>query len=239
MKMKKNPQIRKPQKQMGAKAKIEEANYFLQELRRANQNVFHYYFSAFLSAWRSVLDVMLFDFAQMYSLGFDDNARINDEGFEIAARATKQREALRFITWWRQQRQRISKSPLYRARNNLVHRGVSPLTYSFPLVPDSSLPPPNSLVVKTLPVLVRFRKHGILLSGNAINGLKIPDTARKGIKSEFVFEDFPTRNAVDVCKEAFDKMNGIVNIATRRYWQPKKEKHSSGTRTTIQIVKEK
>jgi hypothetical protein len=34
-----------------------------------NEDEFHFILSAFLSAWRSVLDVMLYDFADHYKIG--------------------------------------------------------------------------------------------------------------------------------------------------------------------------
>jgi len=224
---------------MGAEDKIEEANYFLRRLCRARPEVFHYYLSAFLSSWRSVLDVMLYDFAQLYSLGFDSRNRIDDEGFEIAARATKQREALSFLDWWRRQFEHVSKSPLYRARNMIIHRGTSPLTHSFPLTPIASLPPSNHLVIETIPVRIRFLKNGIMISGKAVKSLKFPNRPRKRIKVEAVFEDVPTRKATDVCKEALDQMKSIIGVAERDYWRPKEKRKSALAKTTIQVVRER
>jgi hypothetical protein len=237
---KKRSPIRASEEQMGAKEKIKEADYFLRQLYRARSNAFLYHISAFLSAWRSVLDVMLFDFAQMYSLGFDSKDRIDDEGFEIAARATKQKKALGFLAWWRRQIEHVSKSPLYRARNMIVHRGISPLTYAFPLGPLASFPPSNRLVIETIPVRVRFIKDGFTLTPKSIGPLKFLHPPIKGVSQiEAVFEDFPTRKAADVCKEALDQMRSIVEIAEREYWRPKQKKKFAETMTTIRLVRKK
>jgi len=237
--------IRISGEQMGAKEKIKEADYFLRRLHRAQPEVFPYYISAFLSAWRSVLDVMLFDFAQMYSLGFDSKDRIDDEAFEIAARATKRKEALGFLVWWRRQLEHFSRNPLYRARNMIVHRGVSPLTSAFPLYPLASFPPSGRLVVETVPVHIRFLKDGLILSGKSIEALarEFITPQRKVVKFRAaihpVFEEFPARKVSDVCREALDQMRSAVEIAERDYWRPKKKMKSTGTRTTIQLVREK
>ncbi|MGA3109913.1 MAG: hypothetical protein ABSD99_10795 [Candidatus Bathyarchaeia archaeon] len=237
----KRAQGRISEPQIGAKEKIEEASYFLRRLNRVRPGVIGYYLSAFLSAWRSVLDVLLFDFAQMYSLGFDSKDRVDDEGFEIAARAMKQKEALRFLAWWRRQLEHVSNSPLYRARNMIIHRGRSPLHLSFPLTPPASLPPSNRLVIEKIPVRVRFlkgKRKGMILTGKGIRSIKLPPQP-KWVKIELVFEDFPTRKVTDVCEEAFKKMKSIVEIAERDFWRPKEKKESAEVRTTIQVVRDK
>ena len=124
---------------MRAGRKLDEAKYFLKVLRQlektgyvwkpARREAFHHNLSAFIVAWRSVVDVMLFDFAELYSLGFDPRDRITDSTFEVAAKALRHHEALKFLAWWRQKIRRLKKNPLYRRRDMIVHRGTPPATY--------------------------------------------------------------------------------------------------------------
>jgi hypothetical protein len=57
---------------VNTRTKFAEAKYFLDVLPQManNPDGFYYNLSAFLTAWRSTLDVMLYDLAEHFSLGF-------------------------------------------------------------------------------------------------------------------------------------------------------------------------
>jgi hypothetical protein len=108
--------------------KLREAQYFLEALLQTNFNKrdeFHYNLSAFLSAWRSILDVMLYDFAEIFKIGLIRENKMFHESFEKAASATRNTRASEFIKWWRKKKEvsSLSNNILWRMRPEIVHRG--------------------------------------------------------------------------------------------------------------------
>jgi len=213
---------------MRARKKLDEAAYFLNALKRTDTEAFDYNLSAFLCAWRSILDVMLFDFAEKYSLGFSPEALLTEDKFRRAAEALGKKEASEFLAWWKTMLARISTSPLYRKRNMVVHR----------LYPET---------VYTIPIPIALSHHfqdadektAFLIQAETQKGEKILMTTspkiiadRDALKEAHVeqigrfvakvggpsFDDFPERAAKDVCQQAFDDMRRIVETAERDYW---------------------
>jgi hypothetical protein len=108
--------------------KLREAEYFLEALRQTNFNKrdeFHYNLSAFLTAWRSILDVMLYDFAELFKIGLTRENKMFPESFEKAARTSRNTRALEFIKWWKKEKEvsSLSNNILWRMRSENVHRG--------------------------------------------------------------------------------------------------------------------
>jgi len=80
---------------MDTRDKLEEAQYFLNSLRdEEDPNRFNYNLSAFLGAWRSVLDIMLYDLAEVWTLGLTREDRITDNEFSVAAKALNYSDAI-------------------------------------------------------------------------------------------------------------------------------------------------
>jgi hypothetical protein len=100
-------------REMMAKTKLAEAEYFFSAVKRTlhDPDKLCYNLSAFLSAWRSVPDVMLYDFAWRYSLGFTEEDRLTPHEFRIAARLLKRLQALEFLEWWNRRCEKIRTSP--------------------------------------------------------------------------------------------------------------------------------
>lgn len=74
--------------------RLEEARYFCVRLSEAkNDDEFHFNLSAFLNAWRSILDTMLYDFTEHYSLGFSREDELDDKEFTAVATALKNTRA--------------------------------------------------------------------------------------------------------------------------------------------------
>ncbi|MFA5364916.1 MAG: hypothetical protein WC325_07025 [Candidatus Bathyarchaeia archaeon] len=106
--------------------KLMEAEYFLEILLQTDFNKrdeFHYNLSAFLSAWRSIFDIMLYDFAEIFKIGLSRESKIYDESFALAAHNTQNTQALGFIKWWRKKVNNLSKNRLWDMRPEIVHRG--------------------------------------------------------------------------------------------------------------------
>ena len=100
--------------------KLKEANYFLskvlspEEDPMENPEVFQYNLSAFLSAWRSVFDIMLYDYALKFfpSLTRDDYIKL--DSFRLAAKAQNHEEASSFIKWYDKKFRFLKNNPLWK-----------------------------------------------------------------------------------------------------------------------------
>jgi len=200
---------------MESRKKLEEAHYFLDKLRAVAQNSdeFMYMLSAFLNAWRSVLDVMLYDYAEKYSLGLTREDRITDHEFGIAAKVLNCTGALHFLRWWRQQRSSFQRNPLWRKRILVVHRGYPPITQTLQLYVAESLALSSTFTVSgaTPPIHIESEAS----SAGAIQ----TEMHRPNRHAETYFKDLPDRSVVDYCQQAFDKMKEIVETAEREFYE--------------------
>ncbi|MGA2310608.1 MAG: hypothetical protein ABSG57_13825 [Candidatus Bathyarchaeia archaeon] len=218
-------------REMTANLKLNEAGYFLRAIKNTTDDTFLFNLSAFLSAWRSILDVMLFDFAQKYHLGFGPEDHVTFETFRIVAKALKRGQALRFLSWWRKQERRVSGNPLYPKRNMIVHRKY-PETGLAIVYPEEATPLIQEVVGDERRVKVWFiedKGETKLLLTPVKEGRELYDAiirrqaqsgpAIVGGKTETRFEDIEGHSVEEVCQEGFEKMKQIVRTAERDFWR--------------------
>lgn len=223
---------------MQATEKLDEARYFLDKLRITPQNRDHekefmYLLSAFLNAVHSVLDIMLYDYAEGFSLGFTRDEKFTDRDFEVASRAKNDNQALEFILWWKQQSGVMAQRPLWLKRNVIIHRGYpeirrvhsifiadtiavnSILTAS--VLSTSRGPTPDTLTITAttgphaIPTTTAAENVGTTTAPN------VPTTSSSSTRTEFYFKDLPDRNILDYCQETLNDMEEIVNSAINRF----------------------
>lgn len=112
--------------------KLEEARYFLEQfgetITKPKKNRF--YLSAFLHAWRSVIDIMLYDFAEYYGLYNFENSNKKFSSVTSFAdyiwktdRNQKKNQAVGFIEWWFGKLQEVWDSELSGMRKQVTHIG--------------------------------------------------------------------------------------------------------------------
>jgi hypothetical protein len=118
-----------------ARAKIKEAKHFLGQMRGAqdklDEDLFKYNLSAFLAAWRSVPEFVLYDYAERNSLGIsrEDEEKVHIAiQFRIVANAIKRLkdnvEPLAFMEWWNERCNAIYKEHgIVGKRNYTIHKG--------------------------------------------------------------------------------------------------------------------
>ena len=202
---------------MDTRSKLEEAKYFLDALVKTKDDPKLLYFnlSAFLSAWRSVLDVMLYDFAEHYSIGFTRQDVITDQNFKAVAQALKHRDALHFIDWWRKKQGKLKENPLWGKRILIVHRGYPTISSTHTFYVSGSggtsitttQPPPHWIFPATSEPVE-------LVSGEVISPEIIsPTTQQPSSEIEVRFSDFPNIEVTDMCTQAFHEMEKIVQQA--------------------------
>lgn len=192
---------------MDTRFKLEEARYFLGQLIETQDDpkLSYFYLSAFLSAWRSVLDVMLCDFVEHYPLRLAEKSelKITDRDFWVAANALKHAEALRFIEWWRQKADIVRKHRLSKERNRIVHKEYPPRIVYAP----STLSSGSGLIVSGGEVvgIAAFTKGAFPVTTAVVPGITI----------EIKFPDL-----LGICNEGFVLMEEIVKEAEEKFGIP-------------------
>jgi hypothetical protein len=216
---------------MQAAKKLDEARFFLDWLSRTPQDTTHadefmYILSAFLNSWKSVLDVLLYDYAEKFSLGLSREERITDRDFEVAARALQNTQASSFVHWWRQQLSLLSQNPLWTKRKIIVHRGYPPTMRKYTVfvtdsiavsstisVYGSSTPPissgSSSAISPAAPTSPTSPSHN--------SQHPITTTTPNETRIEIRFADLQDRSVVDYCQQAFHEIERIVNSAFSQF----------------------
>jgi len=118
---------------MEAKLKLEEAEYFLAKLKSLDNTVakcehietitneFAYNLSAFISAWRSVWDVLHHDFAEKY---FDVSRDVGLRWDKFKGIFTKKQDTKSIIEWCEKKYNILKENPLWEIRHHNIHRGI-------------------------------------------------------------------------------------------------------------------
>jgi len=200
----------------GARYKLAEAEYFLTTIRQLprGSGEFMYNVSAFLSACRGSFDVLLYDYATKYQLGFTLDDFIDDNAFERRAHTQNNHQALNFIVWWRNRLLQIQNDPvagpLSTKRNVFIHRGRPPMTFTV-------------YVSATLTVSssVRTIRDGTVQT-QADSNPSPPTSVSRGPTSpeptqNVYFKDFPSRDVLSLCEEYFRIMTQTIEEAENQF----------------------
>ena len=78
-----------------------------------------------------MLDILLYDFAEKYELGFTREDEMNDREFYAVAKVLEKSEAIEFTKWWRKEQQKLSNEVLWRKRNVSFHRGSVGIEHNY------------------------------------------------------------------------------------------------------------
>jgi hypothetical protein len=206
---------------MQSEEKLAEAQYFLNTLRQTPQDNQHakeymYVLSAFLSAWRSVIDIILYDYSDKYQLCFSRDEEIRVRDFDVAARSANNTQAQAFIKWYNQQVSKLGQSPLSTKRKIMVHRGYPPTMRVFSVYVSESLAISSSFTINAPPVIP---------GPNAIptNTPTQPTPITRPVQTpvttnaEVRFVDRQDKSVIEYCQEALDVITAIVNDAIQQF----------------------
>lgn len=198
---------------MNTRKKLSEAEFFLEKLGNADFVEFSYYLSAFLSAWRSVLDIMLYDFTAHYALGLTPDDKITDQIFKGIATALKNKEALEFLKWWQQKQGILKNNPLWSKRILIVHRGYPKIEVSTPFYVLGSGLNSSTITVSSIPTVENYA-HSYGVSS-------IPLSAQVYSEDEpgdyEYFSDVPNKSVLEICKQAMNEMTKIVKETEEQF----------------------
>ena len=200
---------------MDTRNKLEEARYFLDALVRKEKipKEFIYNLSAFLSAWVSVLDVMLYDFAEHYRIGLTREDRMKSHDFQIVAKAQKNSNALQFFNWWRQTSNMLkSTNKLWNMRNITVHRGYE-IAYRIYVPPSMSGTTDYVLSTGKVAGFDKIVAQGVPIEIIATDyGIPIGIVPARRDTLDIELSDLP-----DLCKKGFAQMEEIVEEAEKTF----------------------
>lgn len=179
---------------METRRKLGEAKFFLERLHESEDNydIFSYYLSAFLSAWRSVVDIMLYDVVEHY-FGLSRDEKIFRRDFKHLAQILGNKEALQFIYWFNHKIGILQENPLWEKRIQIDHRGYP----SIKLFVESPL--------STASTRIWYGPFPFLS--------EIPTEVP--IKSTYI-ADAP--EILEMCEKGLAEMKAIVNEAKKRVW---------------------
>ena len=112
---------------MKAENKLAEAKYFLEKIHKSNESELGFNLSAFIQAWRSVFDVLLYDYAEEY-FGYTEARKFKTTKnifSEIAIVLENQGNDIprKFIDWYQKKESELSTLPFWTLRKFFVHRG--------------------------------------------------------------------------------------------------------------------
>lgn len=112
--------------ELQSKTKLEETEFFLRELLENSNDPIktNFFLSAFLTALRSVLDVLLYDYAEEKKIGLTREDNITTNVLKIAAKILKRNDIDDFIKWWNLKTGLMNqKFKIWHMRKIIVHRG--------------------------------------------------------------------------------------------------------------------
>ncbi|OGN97215.1 MAG: hypothetical protein A2Z77_06515 [Chloroflexi bacterium RBG_13_51_36] len=212
---------------MSAKKRLQEARFFLEELRDSLQSLPQdsptqmkscYYLSAFQSAAVSVVDYLLEDANIEFSLGISLDEKLRDI-FESKAKEIDNKAALDFLKWWREEREALKNDPIGKLLTDKRHIGIHRR--------------------QTKPDLAKIETGGNLSFSGSL-GIKHPcqdklvDTCKtpeqpptrpKATETNFdwFFSDYPDEPVITVCGKFLDKLARLVSEAERKFPQHETE----------------
>ena len=185
--------------QMWTRKRLQEAEYFRNRLiGTQNDDEFYFNLSAFLSAWRSILDVMLYDFNEHYYLGFSTEDKFNDTDFKAVANALSNTQAIEFIKWWRKKQGLLRKNPLWTKKNITVHRGYAKLSEYRIYVSGSGGTSSTISGVTGYMKRIPFPESGA--------------TSRRD-PTNYFFSDMQDKPVMDYCDEGLKQIESIITEA--------------------------
>jgi hypothetical protein len=210
---------------MDTRKKLNEAKYFLDWLPKLQEDevTFQYHLNAFLNAWRSVLDILLYDFVvEKYALGFTREIEINDKEAFAVALVLKQQEAIKFVKWWRKKQGILYADPLWKKRTVSFHRGNLQIFYQFygygtgssssTISADSAIlgAPLNTTPCTNGTIdVTRTTQQATAVEAKPV--LAMPQT------NFWSFGDFPDEDLIKKCNEGYKKLADIVSEAEQEF----------------------
>ncbi|MDA4127858.1 MAG: hypothetical protein OK422_00100 [Thaumarchaeota archaeon] len=204
----------KPQPEMRCKDKLAEVAYFRHELNghSDNLNEVGYYLDAFLSASYSVMELMLYDFAESRDIGFTRDEELWPRDLEVASRIGEKQIGLAFVKWWHTKIANLNSNPLWPRRQKVIRRGKLSPGSSFSFTVSGWSPSLSSVIVGgvILAGSIPVKGHSVIVAA----GRPPPQLA----DTEHIFlQDTPDEDIRKQCAELFLRLSEIVEEAEKKF----------------------
>lgn len=179
---------------------------------------FRFKLSAFLTAARSVLDVLLYDYGDRYGL-FTLNDRVYPQGFQQRAATQNNTVALNFYNWWVQKTGSIANDPigglLSKKRNLVVHRGSPPIRFT--LILSDTISFHSGLVFSSLSAPAGSAGPNAIDVTTASSAAPSPTVSTPRPSVTAFFADYPTASVIDISEKYLQMLSSIILEARTRY----------------------
>jgi len=193
-----------------ARGKLDEAAYFLEHLEKFEdrKELFDCNLSAFVVSWHSVIDVMLYDFAEGFSLNLTRDDYLGEDQFRLAAKVLDRKEALDFLRWLINETRKLREKHriLFERRRVTVHRGKGSTFLAYAV---NWSPSPVAVSVtgsQWVPSPLPMSEYA--------EGLPIETQS-----AEIRFAERPNESAISICRRAYEDMKKLVEDAGKEEWK--------------------
>jgi hypothetical protein len=202
---------------MEAEKKLRAAEYHLrrmsEEYERSTE-IFTYELECFLVTARSVLDVLLYDFAKKFQLGIDVNERLDYNTFRNRATKKNNIRASEFIEWWQKTKKELENSKvgfLLKKRDIAVHRGSVEPDIKEVKIYEKIVPTESIIVIK------KDEKGNVIEEYRSPPESPITREPTPPVEIDMYFSDYREKNVIDVCKELYEMVAGKVAEAKVKF----------------------
>jgi hypothetical protein len=199
---------------MDAVLKLDEASYFLGKLKSLESKIaessaiektteeFAHNLSAFVSAWRSVWEVLRHDFAEKYlKVSRDEELR----GEEFEKRLNQNPDTIPIAEWLKNKFGILEKSPLWEIRNYNIHGGIIEID-------REQRPYPITETYGSITATNASRKSEPKPSVGSIDIQNLRICFRLGQR-----HDIEHNQIIPMCAEALELMQNIVKDASEKF----------------------
>lgn len=211
---------------MSADKKVLGAEYHLKNMKNyyiVDEQSFNYEVEAFLTKIRSIPDVLLEDYNLKFGLGIGLDEKLYPRVFEEKVKTLKdekiQKEATKFLEWWKVQVAKFESDPFvsvfFTKRHISVHRTeLRPDLKKITLIESISFS--DSFTV------IKRDKYGNIYDNGSLAkkeeaSLISPKPRTNDSKIEWFFSDYPNENILDASQKLLDIMKQLVLDAKKNF----------------------
>lgn len=206
---------------MSAKAKLEEAKFFLEKLHGLQslpqdldiQRESHCYLSAFLPTAVSVIDYLLEDYNTNFSLNILPTKKLYPKTFERAAKETGNQAALQFFQWWRKEKKALENDPIGKLLIGKRHVDV----HRMQTKPDLAKIGVKDYIHVSGSVVVRKFQEGKEVE--IYRSPEQPSPSPKATETTFdwFFSEYPDEPIITVCDKFLDRLTSLILEAEQKF----------------------
>jgi len=213
---------------MSADKKVLGAEYHLKNMKNyyiVDEQSFVYEVEAFLTKIRSIPDALLEDYNLKFGLGIGLDEKLYPKVFEEKVKTLKdekiQKEATKFLEWWKAQVAKFESDPLVKVffdkRHISIHRTEVRADLKKVTITDT-------LSISDSVSVIKRDKYGNIYDDGSL--AKIETDEPKSIspkpktgdsKIEWCFKDYPNESIVDASQKVLDVMKQFVLDAKKNF----------------------